>query len=203
MAEGANTPIQLLVGLGNPGPTYAETRHNAGAWLLERFCQSNHLDLKTETKFHARVGKTTFNGKEVKILIPTTFMNHSGQAVGAISKYYNIPLNAILIAHDDLDIPTGCVRLKTGGGHGGHNGLRDIIHHLGGREFHRLRIGIGHPGHKDHVLDYVLHRPSKHEEQQINLAIDEVLGVLPKIIQGEWSTVMNQLHSFSGISVKS
>lgn len=195
MPAGAKPSIQLIVGLGNPGPTYTETRHNAGTWFIEAFCQQHHIILKTEAKFNARIGQINIQGKEVKILISNTYMNHSGRAVGSIAKYYQIPANAILVAHDELDIPIGAIRFKTGGGHGGHNGLRDTIHHLGNPEFHRLRIGIGHPGHKDEVHDYVLSKPSKQDGHRIRLAIEAALKTCPQIIQGDWQWVMNQLHS--------
>lgn len=190
-----NPTIQLIVGLGNPGPSYAHTRHNAGAWLIDALCDKFHLKLKTEAKFNAKLSTWTLNGKECRVLIPNTYMNHSGQAVGSIAKYYQIPVEAILVAHDELDISPGSVRFKTGGGHGGHNGLRDIIHHLKSADFHRLRLGIGHPGNRDDVVDYVLNPASKLEEQKIRAAIDDTLNVLPRIINGEWQAVMNLLHS--------
>lgn len=187
--------ISLIVGLANPGPTYAGTRHNAGAWLVEAFCQKNRIQLKNDAKFNARLGQSSISGREVKVIISNTFMNHSGRAVGSIAKYFQIPVEAILVAHDELDIPPGDIRFKTDGGHGGHNGLKDIIHHLKSREFHRLRIGIGHPGHKDDVVDYVLHRPSHEDENKIRDAIEEGLKVLPQIIVGDFEKAMNRLHS--------
>lgn len=190
-------PLQLIVGLGNPGPDYAHTRHNAGAWFVQALCHDLHLLLKTESKFNAKVGQARIHGQEIKILIPNTFMNHSGQAVSAVSQYYHIPIEAILVAHDELDLPAGSVRLKTNGGHGGHNGLKDIIHHLGSRLFHRLRIGIGHPGHKTQVSDYVLSRPTKSEDIQIKAAIEGAQRILPYLIEGDFGRAMNQLHSFS------
>jgi PTH1 family peptidyl-tRNA hydrolase len=189
--------IRLIVGLGNPGPHYTDTRHNAGVWFTEALCTKHRLTLKIETKFNARVASWSFGGKECKILVPNTYMNHSGQPVSAIAKYYQIPTETILIAHDELDIPPGTVRFKTNGGHGGHNGLRDIIHHLKSPEFHRLRLGIGHPGHKDEVADYVLQSPSKTEEQKIRATIDETLKILPQILMGDWQAVMHHLHSFT------
>lgn len=176
--------IQLIVGLGNPGSEYADTRHNAGAWLVEILCQQYRLTLKVESKFHARLSKWSFGGKVYKILLPITYMNHSGQTVGAIANYYHIPPEGILIAHDELDIPTGEFRFKTGGGHAGHNGLRDIIHHLQSRDFHRLRIGIGHPGHKDAVTDYVLNKPSKEDKQKIRECIQAAIPALQRFICG-------------------
>lgn len=187
--------IRLLVGLGNPGPSYSATRHNAGEWLVEEFCRRSRIPLKTEAKFNARFAQTAINGQEVKIIISNTFMNHSGRAVGSIAKYFQIAVQNILVAHDELDLPPGTIRFKTDGGHGGHNGLKDIIHHLHSREFHRLRIGIGHPGHKDHVVDYVLNRPSSEEEKKIRLSIDEGIEVLPLIIAGDFEKAMNRLHT--------
>lgn len=189
--------IRLIVGLGNPGPQYANTRHNAGAWFVETLCSHYRLTLKTESKFNAKVAQWSISGKDCKIIIPNTYMNHSGQAVAAITKYYQIPPETILVAHDELDIAPGTVRFKTSGGHGGHNGLRDIIHHLKSADFHRLRLGIGHPGHKDDVADYVLKDPSNAEDQKIRAIIDEALSVLPQIINGDWQAVMNRLHSFT------
>jgi len=174
--------IQLIVGLGNPGTEYKNTRHNAGAWFVEALCQQFRLSLKLEPKFSAHHTQWTFGGKDYRILIPNTFMNHSGQAVGACAKYYHIPPEAILVAHDELDFSPGVFRFKTGGGHAGHNGLRDIIHHLHSREFHRIRLGIGHPGHKDAVSDYVLSAPSKEDKQQIRTAIQEAIPVLQKAL---------------------
>jgi len=189
--------IRLIVGLGNPGPNYANTRHNAGAWFIETLCSHYRLSLKNEPKFNARVAVWSYAGKECRILIPNTYMNHSGQAVSAIVKYYQIPTETILVAHDELDILPGAVRFKTSGGHGGHNGLRDLIHHLKSVDFHRLRLGIGHPGHKDEVVDYVLQSPSKEEEKKIHTAIEETITVLPQIVAGDWQTVMNRLHSLT------
>lgn len=196
MAENTES-IRLIVGLGNPGSQYANTRHNAGVWFIDALCARHRLTLKNEPKFNARVAQWILNGKECRLLIPNTFMNHSGQAVGAITQYYQIPTQTILVAHDELDIPAGTARFKTGGGHGGHNGLRDIIHHLKSPEFHRLRLGIGHPGNKDDVVDYVLKDPSKDDAQKIRAVIEETLLMLPQIINGEWQTVMNRLHSLT------
>lgn len=193
MAKG----IQLIVGLGNPGKDYKNTRHNAGAWWVEALCQQNQISLQTQSKFQAQIAQGQVQGHKCYFAIPTTFMNHSGQAIGKIAKFYKIPPDAILVAHDELDIEPGTARLKNGGGHGGHNGLRDIIPQLGTPNFHRLRIGIGHPGNKNQVADFVLHAPSKQEEQKIHSAIDESLMVLPDILTGNWQPAMNQLHRFS------
>ena len=170
--------IQLIVGLGNPSPDYQDTRHNAGEWFAEALCKQFRLSLRLESKFQARYTKWTFGGKDVHILVPTTFMNHSGQAVGLFSKYYQIPPEAILIVHDELDFAPGEFRFKTDGGHAGHNGLRDIIHHLHSRSFHRIRLGIGHPGHKEAVVDYVLSNPSKADKERIKTAIQTAIPAL-------------------------
>jgi PTH1 family peptidyl-tRNA hydrolase len=190
--------IQLIVGLGNPGKEYAATRHNAGAWWLQALCEQYNLSLSIQTKLQVSIGQAEINGIKFRCAIPTTFMNHSGQAVAKIANYFAIPANDILVVHDELDFPAGIIRVKTGGGHGGHNGLRDIIPQLNAQNFHRLRIGIGHPGDRDQVADYVLGNPSKADKQLIDAAIQESLRLLPSILAGEWQTVMNQLHQTPG-----
>jgi peptidyl-tRNA hydrolase, PTH1 family len=175
-------PITLIVGLGNPGPEYAHTRHNAGAWFIETLCQEYRLSLKNDQKLGAQTTKWLYGGKEYKIVIPNTFMNHSGQIVAGFAKYWKIPPQAILVAHDELDFEPGVYRFKTDGGHAGHNGLRDLIHHLHSREFHRVRIGIGHPGHKNDVADYVLKKPSREEDHLIRNAINGAIRQLPDFI---------------------
>lgn len=191
----ATKPIELIVGLGNPGPTYAKTRHNVGAWFVEALCRQYRITLKSEPKFNAQIGQGSISGQTVKVLISNTYMNHSGQAVGTVAKYFQILPESILIAHDELDLPPGSVRLKLEGGHGGHNGLRDIIHHLKSQTFKRLRIGIGHPGQKDKVLDYVLNNPNRQDEQLILEAIQKTLSFMPQIVSGDWQNVMNRLHT--------
>jgi len=185
--------ITLLVGLGNPGADYEKTRHNAGAWLVETLAKQAALDLRAEKKFQGLCA--TLPTVECRLFLPTTFMNHCGQAIKAICQFYKIAPEAVLVAHDDLDLPAGTVKLKTGGGHGGHNGLRDTIQHLGGNHFHRIRLGIGHPGHRDRVHDYVLGRPSKADANAIHFAIADVLTVLPTILSGDMQKAMHQLHS--------
>jgi PTH1 family peptidyl-tRNA hydrolase len=192
--------IQLIVGLGNPGREYEDTRHNAGAWLVEQLARSQHCALVPEAKFFGLTGRIRLGGQDLKLLIPTTFMNRSGQAVVAIAAFYKIPPAAILVVHDELDLAPGTARLKLGGGHGGHNGLRDIMAQLpkeGGKsDFHRLRIGIGHPGSADKVVGYVLGKPTTDERIAIDRAIDAALVSLPLAIQGEMPRAMNQLHAF-------
>lgn len=186
--------IQLIVGLANPGKEYAATRHNAGAWWVQALCDQEHITLQNQTKLQAVVGQGAVGNHKFKCAIPTTYMNHSGQAVAKIAQYFAIPPEEILIVHDELDFAPGVIRIKFAGGHAGHNGLRDIIPQLGSEKFHRLRIGIGHPGNKDQVADFVLNNPSKHDQKLIETAIQDSLALLPAIISGDWQSVMNQLH---------
>lgn len=189
--------IQLIVGLANPGAEYARTRHNAGAWFIETLCQEFKASLQHEAKFHGIAGKFTLSGKSCRVLIPSTYMNRSGLAVVSMALFYKILPEHILIVHDELDLPPGEARLKQGGGHGGHNGLRDIIAHLNSPDFYRLRLGIGHPGpgQKDKVADYVLHAPGKEEELAIHHAIADAMTVLPEIFDGKIQQAMSKLHS--------
>ena len=188
--------IQLIVGLGNPGRDYEETRHNAGAWFVEALARQEHCTLQSENKFFGFTGRVNLASHDIKLLIPTTFMNLSGQAVAALATFFKIPLDAILVAHDELDIPAGEARFKQGGGHGGHNGLRDIIARFGNQNnFHRLRIGIGHPGSADKVTGYVLNKPSRDERTAIDVAIDAALKSVPLALSGQWPRAMNQLHA--------
>jgi PTH1 family peptidyl-tRNA hydrolase len=185
--------IRLIAGLGNPGSAYAETRHNAGAWFIEALCQQFRLPLSPDAKFSARIAEWTFGGKTYALLIPTTYMNHSGQALGAYAKYFQIPVESILIAHDELDLKTGDFRFKIGGEHAGHNGLRDIMHHLHSRDFQRVRLGIDHPGHKDEVSDYVLSKPNKEEKLQIKTAIQGAIAALQKLLIEGLSSKKDQI----------
>jgi PTH1 family peptidyl-tRNA hydrolase len=187
--------IQLIVGLGNPGAEYADTRHNAGAWLVETLVENSHQTLRAENKFSGRVATIRFDEQDCRVLIPTTFMNLSGQAVKAIASFYRIAAENILVIHDELDLPVGTVRIKQGGGDGGHNGLRDITAQLNTNNYWRCRIGIGHPGHRDQVHDYVLSRPSKSDQQQIMTSIENALTVLPLFVAGEQQKAMQQLHT--------
>ncbi len=190
--------IRLIVGLGNPGPDYAATRHNAGAWFVEALAQDNQCSLKRETRFHGLTGTINQTSTKLHLLIPQTFMNLSGQAVMALAKYYAIPPEQILVAHDDLDLAVGDIRLKFDGGHGGHNGLRDIMRHAGTQKFHRLRIGIGHPGkseNKKDVTDYVLKPPKKAERELIDHVLHQAHAVLPLLIQGHYQQAMQVLHT--------
>ena len=187
-------PISLIVGLGNPGAQYEPTRHNAGFWCLDQLARQANNSFRLETKFHGEVAKGNLGGAQVWLLKPTTFMNRSGQAVGALANYYKIDTVSILVAHDELDVPPGQLRLKQGGGHAGHNGLRDIIAHCG-KDFHRLRIGIGRPQQSGRpVADYVLGNPGKQERDQIDDAVDDAARSIELIVQGEHAKVMNRLH---------
>lgn len=177
----AKGPVQLIVGLGNPGVEYAKTRHNVGAWLLDRLVEQDNLSWKTETKFRGSVANMGSSASNCLLLRPSTYMNESGQSVLLISKFYKIPAESILVVHDELDFPAGSIRYKQDGGHGGHNGLRDIIRHLNSSDFKRLRIGIGHPGSKDLVTPYVLGQPSKADQQSIMSAIDEGIQMIRQI----------------------
>ena len=187
--------IKLIAGLGNPGAAYAKTRHNAGAWLLTAFAEQMGKPLSAEKKFYGSTASIKLNEDTCYLLIPSTFMNHSGQAIKAISSFYKISPRAILVVHDEIDLPVGSIKLKSGGGHGGHNGLRDIINQLGDRTFQRLRIGVGHPGHRDRVHDYVLNAPSLSERQRIEASIERALVVLPLLLQGDMQKAMQQLHT--------
>lgn len=187
-------PIEMIVGLGNPGGNYEQTRHNAGFWCVDALAQRNGGVFRVEAKFQAQVCRISLAQRECWLLKPTTFMNRSGIAVAALAGFYKIPVESILVVHDELDLPPGVARLKQGGGHGGHNGLRDIIAQLG-VNFMRLRIGIGHPGDKDAVVDYVLQRPSVVDRQQIEAAMDAALTVMPDAVNGEMQRAMHSLHS--------
>lgn len=189
--------IKLIVGLANPGLEYENTRHNAGAWFVEQLARDYPVTLQAESKFFGLCGRVTIAGQDCRLLIPTTFMNRSGKAVAAISQFYKIAPEEILVAHDELDIPPGSAKLKQGGGHGGHNGLRDIISSLGNnKQFHRLRLGIGHPGHASKVVGYVLGKTPAKEREQIDSCIDEAIRVIEPTIKGDMSTAMNKLHAF-------
>lgn len=191
-----DTPVELIVGLGNPGPNYERTRHNAGADLVLELAKSLHVELKHESKFFGDTARVTLHGHDVRLLIPSTFMNLSGKSINALAKFYQIAPEAILVVHDELDKPPGEARFKKGGGHGGHNGLRDTIKCLGNnKEFARLRIGIGHPGNAKQVADYVLKKASPNDQQLIVNSIDDALRALPLAVAGEWEKAMLKLHS--------
>lgn len=181
-------PIKLIVGLGNPGERYITTRHNAGAWFVEKVVASYAADLRLEAKFHGFCGVIKIAHYSCHLLIPITYMNCSGRAVQAIANFYKIPPANILVVHDELDFPPGVARFKFGGGHNGHNGLRDIIAVLQGGDFHRLRVGIGKPQKAPNsnvdMADYVLTKPSRAEMEQIDAALDEKVALTPRLLQG-------------------
>ena len=192
------TAIKLIVGLGNPGSEYRGTRHNAGADFVEELARQCGSSLQAESKFFGLAGRVNLSGHDLRLLIPATFMNRSGKAVAAMAQFFKTAPDEILVAHDELDIPPGTARFKQGGGHGGHNGLRDIIPALGNnKDFYRLRIGIGHPGHASRVTGYVLGAPSQVDRTRIDACIDEAIAALPLLLAGDATKAMTRLHSFS------
>ncbi len=191
------TGIKLFVGLGNPGKQYEDTRHNAGFWWIDHIGRLNNTRMNAEAKFFGNAGKLNTPGHEAWLLKPSTFMNLSGRSVSALAKFYKIPPEAILVIHDELDLPPGTCKLKKGGGHGGHNGLKDINAQLGSNEYWRLRLGIGHPGDRNAVVNYVLHTPSKNELQLIEQSIEKSTSVLSLLFQGQFDQAMQTLHSKS------
>ncbi len=187
--------VQLIVGLGNPGSKYEQTRHNVGFVFVDQLARSKGGQFRLENKFHGEVCKLSIAGDDVWLLKPNTFMNLSGKSAAALARFYKIAPESVLVVHDELDIPPGQLRLKQGGGHGGHNGLRDIISQFGSRDFYRLRIGIGHPGESRDVSNYVLNKASREDANQIEAAVDDALRELPKMLEGDWQKAMNHLHS--------
>jgi PTH1 family peptidyl-tRNA hydrolase len=187
--------LRLIVGLGNPGAEYLRTRHNAGFWFVDALAAGQGQRFGFDGKLHSEACKVSIDGESVWLLKPSTFMNKSGIAVVSALRYYKIEPEQCLVAHDDLDLPPGVARLKFDGGHGGQNGLRDIMAHLGHGKFHRLRVGIGHPGHRDQVTPWVLGRPSAADEDAILFGIGRALDVLPMATKGEFEKAMHQLHS--------
>ena len=187
--------LKLIVGLGNPGQQYAQTRHNAGFWFVERIAQQFNIALSSDKKFHGMVGRGQVYGQDVRLLLPDTFMNKSGDAVVPMVNFYNIANDELLIAHDELDLPVASMRLKTGGGHGGHNGLRDIVPHIGA-DFHRLRLGIGHPGDKAKVSGYVLGKPTTDEQISLDNMLDEAMRNLSDLVNGNFSKAQQAINSF-------
>ncbi len=187
--------IQLIVGLGNPGPEYEPTRHNAGFWFVDEMVRGCLQGFKREARFNSELARCVQGSADFRLQKPMSFMNRSGQPVGDLARFFRIPGEQILVVHDELDLSPGTIRLKKGGGHGGHNGLRDLISHLGGKDFYRLRVGIGHPGHRDQVVNYVLSKPSKDDRLQIDNAIGDALRVMSDVVEGRFELAMNSLHS--------
>jgi aminoacyl-tRNA hydrolase len=189
--------IKLIVGLANPGSKYEGTRHNAGEWLINELARMYNVSLKEEAKYFGKVAKINTAQGEVRLLVPTTFMNLSGKAVGALANFYRIKPEEILVAHDELDLPPGVAKIKQGGGHGGHNGLKDIIASLGNNNnFYRVRIGIGHPGHRDLVAGYVLGKPAPQDQEKINSAVDEASRCIEVLFKEGIVKATNRLNGF-------
>lgn len=190
-----NSGIQLFVGLGNPGAQYVATRHNAGFWWIDQLASENACRLNNESRFFGDAGRFKVGEQEAWLLKPATFMNASGRAVAALARFYKIPPEAIMVIHDELDLPSGSIKLKKGGGHGGHNGLKDIIACLGTNDFWRLRIGIDHPGDRNAVVGYVLNPPLRDEMRLIEEAIDKSTTILPALLEGQMEDAMLKLHT--------
>lgn len=187
--------IKMIVGLGNPGSEYEQTRHNAGFWFIDELAWQYKATLKEEKKFFGLVARISISGSDLWLLKPSTFMNRSGQAVAALAQFYKIKPEEILVVHDELDIPCGRIKFKLGGGNGGHNGLKDIQARLGTSDFYRLRLGIDHPGDRNLVVGYVLNKPSPEHRQQIDEAINKSLKAVPMLLAGEWEEAVRFLHS--------
>jgi len=185
----------MIAGLGNPGSRYAETRHNAGFWFLNGVAESTGAVFRSQSRLHAETARVTVHGVDCLLVRPTTFMNHSGQAIRAVMDYFRVAPAQTLIAYDELDLPPGVARLKRGGGHGGHNGLRDIFRHVPDHDFLRLRIGIGHPGHRDAVTPWVLSRPTAEQERAMRDAMARARAVLPAVLDGALADAMKELHT--------
>ena len=195
LIESAMAGLRLIVGLGNPGPEHARTRHNAGFWFVDALAEKYGGRFGLESKLFGETAKVEIAGQNVWLLKPATFMNLSGKSVMAALRYWKIEPEEALLAHDELDLPPGVARLKFDGGHGGQNGLRDTMHLLGHGKFHRLRIGIGHPGHKDRVTPWVLGKPGRDDEAAILRAIDDAIDVMPLAVSGNFMDAMTRLHT--------
>jgi peptidyl-tRNA hydrolase, PTH1 family len=185
--------LRLIVGLGNPGAEYSETRHNAGFWFCERLARELGVTLAREPRFHGYAGNA--RGDNLWLLLPQTFMNRSGQSVGALLRFYRIEPEQMLVVHDELDLPPGQMRLKFGGGLGGHNGLKDITSHLGTQDYWRLRVGIGHPGDKNEVANYVLNPPRKEEAAEIDAALDRALLAWPLLARADFNAATQKINA--------
>ncbi len=188
-------PIKLIVGLGNPGVKYAQTRHNVGFAYIDALCDKYKFTIKENKKFLGIAGKININEQDVWLLKPETYMNHSGRAVASLANFYKILPEEILVIYDELDLPVGTAKIKKGGGHGGHNGLRDIIAMIGCKDFYRIRLGIGHPGHKSKVVSWVLNRATIDEEISIDLAINKSLNIIEDLLNGHLERAMKNLHT--------
>jgi peptidyl-tRNA hydrolase, PTH1 family len=190
----SGTALKIVAGLGNPGPEHLLTRHNAGFWFVDALAARLEARFRSHTRFQGEICRAQLGSNELTLLKPMTYMNRSGLSVRALSEYMKVPPAQILVVHDELDLPIGEARLKFGGGHGGHNGLRDLVTHLGA-DFWRLRMGVGHPGDKSLVIDYVLHRAPKAEEEKILIAVGQALDALPTFVEQGAEHAMQQLHT--------
>lgn len=190
-------PISLIVGLGNPGQQYQDTRHNCGFWFTEKLCHQQHAQLRLESKFQGMLAEFSLNQRSIRVLQPTTYMNLSGQSVQKVMRFYKIPPEAVLVVYDEIDLPPGRVRIKFDGGHAGHNGMRDIIARLSTKAFYRLRIGVGRPKFQQEVHNYVLGKPTHEEKENILVGIEQALSVLPDLLSGQTEQAMSQLHTIS------
>lgn len=187
--------IKLIAGLGNPGKDYQSHRHNAGFWFVDTLADLHCADFKPQSKFFGEVARVNISKLNLYLLKPNTYMNHSGRSIQSMAKFYQIKPDEILVTHDELDYDAGVAKIKYSGGHGGHGGLRDTIKALGSNDFYRLRIGIGHPGNKSQVVNFVLKAPNKTENQAIQNAIHSALGTIKQIVLGEFDAAMNALHT--------
>lgn len=194
--QASSTDLIAVIGLGNPGPEYAATRHNAGFWWIDRLAEDLRVVLRPESKFHSHVARATLKGRDLLLVQPQTFMNRSGRAVQSVAQFYKLAPGNLLVAHDELALPAGTSRLKLAGGHAGHNGLRDIHAHMGA-DYRRLRVGIGHPGDKALVLNYVLGRPAREDARAIQASLDRATDALHTWLERGWEAAMTQLHSAS------
>ena len=186
--------IRLIAGLGNPGEKYEQTRHNAGFWFVDALARREHATFKHESKFKGEVAHFNCQGGKVWLLKPQTYMNDSGESLRSFCDFYKIPTEQILVAHDEIDLPNGEVKIKWSGGHGGHNGLRSIFAHLN-KDFWRLRIGVGHPGHKDQVVNYVLKKTNSHDRTEIEDALIDAMNTVDELVLGDMESAMQQLHT--------
>lgn len=192
--------IRLIVGLANPGQEYARTRHNAGEWFIRELAKWHNTQLREDPKYFGHTARITIADKDVRLLVPSTFMNLSGKSVSALAKFFRIDVTEILVVHDELDLPPGVAKLKQGGSHGGHNGLKDIISKMANsREFYRLRIGIGHPGSKEKVTGYVLGKAQTKEQEQMDAAIDEAVRCMDILAKDGMTKAMSRLHTFKAL----
>jgi PTH1 family peptidyl-tRNA hydrolase len=196
----AGLPLRIIVGLGNPGPEHQVTRHNAGFWFVDLLARRHGAEFRDYRKYSGEAARINISGQDLVLLKPTTYMNRSGLAVRQLCDFYKVAAEDVLVAHDELDLPVGTVRLKSGGGHGGHNGLRDIIAHIG-ETFWRLRLGVGHPGNKTEVIDYVLTRAPRAEEDLIFDGVNLAADCMPLLIEQGAERAMTKLHSRAGAKI--